>query len=161
MANLPNRKVVTVKQTIIKCDKSNIKYHYKVRKEYLNIQLNKFENFQEWETEEKLKPETRNSIRRDFLAMIRKEKELRSRQKTSNSRTAALTTLDQPAGGKIRNKNTLSPKTLQTMAVEQLETANIQDLAKEIQTNFHGEKCKTCRRMMSLMGTVLPHPVNG
>ena len=160
MANLPNRKVVTVKQTIIKCDKSNKKDHYKVRKEYLSIQLDK-EYFQEWETEEKLKPETRNSIRRDFLAIIRKEKELRSRQKTSNSRSAALTTVDQPAEGKIRNKNTLTPKTLQTVALEQLETAKIQDGVKENQRNFHGEECKTCRRMMSLMGTVLPHPVNG
>ena len=161
MANLPNRKVVTVKQTIIKCEKSNKKDHYKVWKEYLTIQLNKFGHFQEWETEEKLKPDTRNNIRRDFLAMIRKEKELRSRQKTSSIRSAALTTVDQPAEGKIRNKNTLSPKTLQTVAVEQLETANIQDGVKEIQRNFHGEECKTCRRMMSLMGTVLPHPVNG
>ena len=32
MANLPNRKVVTVKQTIIKCEKSNKKDHYQVRK---------------------------------------------------------------------------------------------------------------------------------
>ena len=126
----------------------------------LNIQLNKFEHFQEWETEEKLKPETRNNIRRDFLAMIRKEKELRCRQKTCSSKSAVLTTVDQPAGAKIRNKNTLSPNLLQTVAVEQLETANIQDEVKEIQRNFHGEECKTCRRMMSLMGTVLPHPAN-
>merc|ERR1712183_284014 len=113
MVNLPNRKVVTLKQTSIKCEKSNKKDHYK-----------------EWEAEEKLKPDTRNNIGRDFLAMIRKEKELRSRQKTSSSRSAALTTVDQPAEGKIRNKNSLSPKTLQTVAVEQLETANIQDGVK-------------------------------
>lgn len=131
------------------------------RKEYLNFQTTRLEYFQEWEAEEKLKPETRNSIRRDFLAMIRKEKELRSRQKTCSSRSAVLTTVDQPVGAKIRNKNTLSPNILQTVAVEQLETANIQDEVKKIKRNFHGEDCKTCRRMMSLMGTVLPHPVNG
>ena len=131
------------------------------RKEYLNFQTTRLEYFQEWEAEEKLKPETRNSIRRDFLALIRKEKELRSRQKTCSSRSAVLTTVDQPAGAKIRNKNTLSLNLLQTEAVEQLETANIQDEVKEIKINFHGEDCKTCRRMMSLMGTVLPHPVNG
>merc|ERR1711874_275078 len=49
MVNLSNRKVVTVKQTVIKCGKSNKNDHYKA-----------------WEAEEKLKPETRNSIRRDF-----------------------------------------------------------------------------------------------
>ena len=102
-----------------------------------------------------MKPETRNSIRRDFLAMVRKEKELRSREKTC-SRSGDLRTLDQPAEAKIRNKNT--PNLLQR--AEQLETASIQAEVQEIQRNLHGEDCKTCRRMMSLMGTVLPHPVN-
>ena len=89
--------------------------------------------------------------------MIRKEKELRSRQRTISSRSGVvLGTVDQPAEAKIRNKNT--PNLLQT--VEHLETANIQEEVKEIQRNFHGDDYKTCRRMMSLMGTVLPHPVN-
>ena len=26
--------------------------------------------------------------------------------------------------------------------------------------NFHGDNCKTCARMISAMGQVLPHPVN-
>ena len=33
MVNLSNRKVVTVKQTVIKCGKSNKNDHYKVLKE--------------------------------------------------------------------------------------------------------------------------------
>ena len=127
------------------------------RNTYLNLEKSRLEYFQEWEAEEKLKPETRNSIRRDFLALVRKEKELRCRQKTSSSsRSAVLTTLDQPAEAKIRNKNT--PNLLQSAG--QIGTANIQEEVKEIQRNFHGENCRTCRRMMSLMGTVLPHPVN-
>ena len=103
-----------------------------------------------------MKPETRNSIRRDFLALIRKERELRSRQKSCSTRSAVMTTVDQPAQAKIRNKNT----TNLLHSAQQLQTDNIQDELKEIQSNFHGENCKTCKRMMSLMGTVLPHPVN-
>ena len=88
-----------------------------------------------------MKPETRNSIRRDFLAMIRKEKELRSRQKTCSSRSDVLTTVDQPVERKIRNKNNLSVNTLQT------QTTNVQDEVKEIQRNFQTIICKFALRL--------------
>ena len=103
--------------------------------------------------EEKLKPEIRTNIRRDFLAMIRKEKELGSTQKSSKS--VIYTTMDQPAQSKIRNKNKLDIK-------ENIESAiiKVQDEVEENQRNFHSSDCKTCQRMISIMGTILPHPVN-
>ena len=100
-----------------------------------------------------MKTETRNNIRRDYLAMIRKEKDLRSYQKSSDSKSVVYTTVDQPAQAKIRNKNRINIQ-------ENIESANIQEEIKENQRNFHGENCKTCKRMILIMGSIIPHPLN-
>ena len=85
--------------------------------------------------------------------MIRKEKDLRSHQKTCSVKSVAYTSVDQPAEAKIRLKNSITTAKI-------VESADIQDDIKENQRNFHGDNCKTCKRMMSLMGNILPHPLN-
>ena len=122
MENLPNRKVVSVRETHVQCRAE--KDHYKVDITVL------FSNFisisQEWESEEKMKPETRKNIRRDYLAMIKKEKDLRSNQRISSVKSVAYTTVDQPAQGKIRMKNKINIQ-------ENVESADIKDNIKENQ----------------------------
>ena len=153
MESLPNRKVLTKVDTQVQCGKENSKDHYKVNRGIFILEFHVDVVLQEWEMEEKLKPEIRTNIRRDFLAMIRKEKELGSQQKSNKS--VIYNTVDQPAQSKIRNKNKLDIK-------ENIESANIkvQDEEEENQKNFHSSDCKTCQRMISIMGTILPHPVN-
>ena len=36
------------------------------------------------------------------------------------------------------------------------------DVIEEVKQdkNFHGDNCKTCIRMKSVMGSILPHPIN-
>ena len=36
------------------------------------------------------------------------------------------------------------------------------DVVEEVKQdkNFHGDDCKTCTRMKSVMGSILPHPIN-
>ena len=85
--------------------------------------------------------------------MIKKEKDLRSNQRTFSVKSVAYTTVDQPAQGKIRMKNKINIQ-------ENVESADIKDSIKENQRNFHGDNCKTCKRMLSVMGDTLPHPLN-
>ena len=150
MENLPNRKVVSVRETHVQCQSE--KDHYKVE---IIVMFSNFIIFffKEWESDEKLKPETRKNIRRDYLAMIKKEKDLRSNQRISSVKSVAYTTVDQPAQGKIRMKNKINIQ-------ENVESADIKDNIKENQINFHGDNCKTCKRMLSVMGDILPHPLN-
>ena len=44
--------------------------------------------------------------------------------------------------------------------VKERVTTNTEDTEAVTMKNFHGEQCRTCVRMRTIMGDILPHPVN-
>ena len=44
--------------------------------------------------------------------------------------------------------------------VEGRLTRSTEDTEAVTMKNFHGEQCRTCVRMRTIMGDILPHPVN-
>ena len=44
--------------------------------------------------------------------------------------------------------------------VKESVTPSTEDTEAVTMKNFHGEQCRTCVRMRSIMGDILPHPVN-
>ena len=44
--------------------------------------------------------------------------------------------------------------------VEESLTPSTEDTEAVTMKNFHGEQCRTCVRMRTIMGDILPHPVN-
>ena len=44
--------------------------------------------------------------------------------------------------------------------VKERVTPSTEDTEAVTMKNFHGEQCRTCVRMRSIMGDILPHPVN-
>ena len=43
---------------------------------------------------------------------------------------------------------------------EESVTPSTEDTEAVTMKNFHGEQCRTCVRMRTIMGDILPHPVN-
>ena len=44
--------------------------------------------------------------------------------------------------------------------VEERVTPSTEDTVAVTMKNFHGEQCRTCVRMRTIMGDILPHPIN-
>ena len=51
-------------------------------------------------------------------------------------------------------------KEVTKVTVEESLTPNTEDTEAVTIKNFHGEQCRTCVRMRTIMGDILPHPVN-
>ena len=51
-------------------------------------------------------------------------------------------------------------KEVKEARVEERLTTNTEDTEAVTMKNFHGDQCRTCIRMRSIMGDILPHPVN-
>ena len=51
-------------------------------------------------------------------------------------------------------------KEVKEAEVEESVTPSTEDTEAVTMKNFHGEQCRTCVRMRSIMGDILPHPVN-
>ena len=108
----------------------------------------------EWENEEKCKVDVRMEIRRKFAAMVTKEKEVKSK-KNGKQREEKVTMAEE---FKVAPK--MSP-VYQTQSKEkQTESKSIVKDENFLPKNFHSKDCKTCLRMETLMGQILPHPVN-
>jgi len=114
------------------------------------------EHQREWEQWQKSQVEVRNTIRRDFSAMIAKEKQKKTNKRT-NTKENIITQDDDV---KIQTKPT------HRVSVKQ-PAKDKQDLSKEKianesdgKQNFHSDQCKTCIKMKNLMGSILPHPIN-
>ena len=101
----------------------------------------------EWENEEKCKVYVRMEIRREFSAMVNKEREVKSK-KNGKQREEKVT---------ITEEFKVAPK------ISTEKQTNSKSIGKDetfLPNNFHGKDCKTCLRMETLMGQILPHPVN-
>ena len=44
--------------------------------------------------------------------------------------------------------------------VDERVTPSTEDTEAVTIKNFHGEQCRTCVRMRTIMGDILPHPIN-
>jgi hypothetical protein len=109
---------------------------------------------EEWVNEEKSTVAMRNQIKRQYSAMIAKEKEVKTNKKSKNK----------------YNRKTLAEE----IKVVQIPSQQEKPMEKEkhiestqssqgkvcVQENFHSDECKTCVKMKKLMGHILPHPVN-
>ena len=52
-------------------------------------------------------------------------------------------------------------KEVTKVTVEESLTPNTEEDTEAVtMKNFHGEQCRTCVRMRTIMGDILPHPVN-
>ena len=51
-------------------------------------------------------------------------------------------------------------KEVKEAEVEESVTPSTEDTEAVTMKNFHGEQCRTCVRMRTIMGDILPHPVN-
>ena len=108
----------------------------------------------EWENEEKCKVDVRMEIRREFSAMVNKEREVKSKKNRKQREEKVTTTEEFKVAPKI------SP-VYQTQSKEkQTDTKSIGKDENFLPNNFHSKDCKTCLRMETLMGQILPHPVN-
>ena len=51
-------------------------------------------------------------------------------------------------------------KKVKEAKVDESLTPSTEDTEAVTMKNFHGEQCRTCVRMRTIMGDILPHPVN-
>jgi len=101
----------------------------------------------EWQIQEKSRAEVRNQIKREYAAMIKKEKEMGIK-----SNKGKIITVDDAV--QVYKK----PCKVTVKEVLKHEIDVIDEVKQD--KNFHGDDCKTCIRMKSVMGSILPHPIN-
>ena len=119
----------------------------------------KGDHVKEWEDQERAKPEVGCMIRREFAALVRKEKEMKSKNVVRGKMLAPEHDVTQ----RTKNKNNLrqEKEAVQEIVAEiKAQETKEEPVKAEESKNFHGDNCKTCARMISAMGQVLPHPVN-
>ena len=69
--------------------------------------------------------------------------------------------LDQEEEKQVVAMTRRSPaKEVTKVTVEESVTPNTEDTVAVTIKNFHGEQCRTCVRMRTIMGDILPHPIN-
>jgi len=115
----------------------------------------------EWLLQEKSRVEVRNCIKRDFDAMIRKEREMRF--KTIGKNKIIREQINEENTEMMVNKNKdkeKKKKLTQTTIVD--ATPKVVETKQKINEmeNFHNDQCKTCVRMRDIMGSIMPHPIN-
>ena len=106
----------------------------------------------DWKTEEKCRPEVRMEIRREFNAMITREREMNNGKKNRNKEKELI---DSEA-----NQVQTIPKIVQNNVKKVTKTEEEPMKAQNTVNNFHSDDCNTCIRMRNLMGEILPHPFN-
>ena len=109
--------------------------------------------------QEKSRVEVRNCIKRDFDAMIRKEREMRFKKTGKNK--IIKEQINEENTEMMVNKDKEKKKNLtQTTIVD--TTPKIVETKHNINEmeNFHNDQCKTCVRMRNIMGSIMPHPIN-
>jgi len=116
---------------------------------------NSSEHKNEWEQGQKSQIEVRNTIKRDFSAMVAKEKEL----KVNRRLNAKENKVPQDDDVKVLTKPTRCAKKEETPIVHNVLDNNSVDGPKP-QENLHSGNCKTCIKMQNLMGKIIPHPIN-
>ena len=109
--------------------------------------------FKEWIAQEKSRPEVRNMIKRDFDAMIKKEREMKNKM---GKQRRLITNEGQD--------QMFTPKPKSNVVKNELKQVILDEVTEEKENvelkNFHGDHCKTCVRMKSMMDSILPHPIN-
>jgi len=112
----------------------------------------------QWVTEEKNKSEVRNMIRREFEAMMRKEKEMKNK---NNVVRGKMMTPDQGESINYTNNKKQQREAIKEAIAEMNNDNDEKENDPEVvDKNYHSEDCKTCVRMKNVMGQVLPHPIN-
>ena len=101
---------------------------------------NKAEHERQWEAGEKARPEVRAEIKRAWAALVRREREV------GRTRRESVKATDFPAPDPV-----IKPRP---------RPAPVQAAQKSSYYQGHGESCRTCARMQSLTGTIVPHPAN-
>jgi len=112
------------------------------------------EHQRQWEQWQKTQVEVRNTIRRDFSAMIAKEK-LQKTNKRTNTKENKIT---QDEDVKIQAK--LTHRVSARAPVKEKQDLPNEKIESNDKQNFHSDQCKTCIKMEKLMGSILPHPIN-
>ena len=100
---------------------------------------NQAEHERQWEAAEKARPEVRAEIKRAWAALVRREREV---GRTARREPATATHFSAP-------DPVITPRP---------RPAPVQATQKT--SYYHGESCRTCARMQSLTGTIVPHPAN-
>merc|ERR1712013_140546 len=112
------------------------------------------EHQKEWEQWQKSQVEVRNIIKREFSAMIAKEKHMKTDKRRSNKENKHSENDDLKVLTKAHQSYRNTKQDKQDHPIE--NTA----IGSEGKPNFHSNQCKTCSKMESLMGSILPHPIN-
>ena len=151
-------KKVVIRPPPMKGNQKDVKINKKEHFEKVDEWVCEFpeEHRRQWETEEKSKAEVRQEIRHKFSAMITKEKEM-SNSKIDKTKQMKVSKAVENSFPTIKAKDDAS------MTQNKAEKNLRQETCKSDQSamkNFHSDDCKTCVRMQSLMGQILPHPVN-
>lgn len=108
----------------------------------------------EWTEEQKSKVDVRNEIKRQFSAMLTKEKGYKPNKRTGTNATKFTKDDD------IQVVTKLSRRSKPMKEEKALESTESIKESTGVQDNFHSEECKTCVKMGDLMGNILPHPIN-
>merc|ERR1712004_896649 len=135
-------------------------HHSWDEKQSLKLVCEDLSNHQkEWLLQEKSRVEVRNCIKRDFDAMIRKERDMRF--KTIAKKKIIREQIDEENTEMMFNKNKEKKKKLtQTTIVDAIpKVVETKQKINEME-NFHNDQCKTCMRMRDIMGSIMPHPIN-
>ena len=95
----------------------------------------------------------RTEIRRKFKAMINKEKEVKCNKREKHEEDSEI----------LNQEIKVVPKVSKVVEAKGQEKNS--DFAPEetetfLPSNLHSPDCKTCVRMETLMGRILPHPLN-
>jgi len=112
------------------------------------------EHQREWEQWQKSQVEVRNIIKREFSAMIAKEKHMKTDKRRRNKENKHSQKEDVQVLTKAAQSVKAPKQDKQDHPIE--NTA----IGSEGKPNFHSDQCKTCSKMESLMGSILPHPIN-
>merc|ERR1719410_3314335 len=115
----------------------------------------------EWMVEQKSRVVVRNRIRREFEAMVRREREMRQKVVRQGKHVAKLEQEEEKQVVAITRRSPAEEvKEVKEAEVKESVTTNTEDTEAVTRKNFHGEQCRTCVRMRSIMGDILPHPIN-
>merc|ERR1719320_1471190 len=112
------------------------------------------EHQREWDQWQKSQVEARKVIKREFSAMIAKEKYMKTDKRRSDKENNLSKSDDVPVLTKAAQSVRNTKQDKQELPIEKIANGS------EGKPNFHSDQCKTCSKMESLMGSILPHPIN-
>merc|ERR1719320_1399562 len=112
------------------------------------------EHQREWEQWQKSQVEVRKVIKREFSAMIAKEKHMKTDKRRRDKENKHSQKEDVQVLTKAAQSVKAPKKDKQNHPIEKIANGS------EGKPYFHSDQCKTCSKMESLMGSILPHPIN-